>query len=402
MILGNASNSGNNFTSLNNNKAITPFNEGPSSLNLRMKTAAKTTYASALSLSLTSQTNNTYAVKNIIAEGYYYLPILLASSLAQNGFYEEALDYYRLVYDYTLNGPSRKLFPGLKLEESGGDFMVPSTWLSDPYNPHALAIGRKNTYTKYTVASIVKTLIDYADDQFAQDTVETVNVARNLYLQAQALILDNGLIGSTTSSSCATTLAQLNTYDTNTAFSGTNQVWLSQWARLKSKASKISNLEDLKALCDPGGIISQIFTAGGATNVILAKVNQAIDGKIAHASNIKTMAELMNASRQKKAAAEMQQLRDMLLRNLVQKTTKKESEKKAQVFANVIAVKPEVLRTGVNVQLVEPGATPPIVNKLAPVRLEALRQAPQPVSVRITQILTQSTSFTFTNKQISI
>lgn len=402
MVLGNASNSANNFTSLNNNKAITPYNEGPSGLNLRMKTAAKTDYASALNSSLTSQTNNTYAVKNILAEGYYYLPVLLASSLAQNGFYEEALDYYRLVYDYTLNGSARKLFPGLKLEESGGDFMVPSTWLSDPYNPHALAIGRKNTYTKYTVASIVKTLIAYADDQFAQDTVETVNVARNLYLQAQALILDNGLIGSTTSSNCTTTLAQLNTYDTNAAFNGANQVWLSQWERLKSKAAKISNLEDLKALCDPGGTISQIFTAGGATNVILAKVNQAIDGKIAHASNTKTMADLMNASKQKKAAAEVQQLRDIALRNLVQKVTKKESEKKAEVFANVVAVKPEVLRTGVNVQLVEPGGTSPIVNKLAPVRLEALRQAPQPVSVRITKILTKSTTFTFTNKQISI
>jgi hypothetical protein len=61
-------------------------------------------------------------------------------------------------------------------------------WLLDPLNPHAIAATRQNTYTRFTLLTIIRCLLDYADAEFTQDTSESNPRARRLYLIAQELL----------------------------------------------------------------------------------------------------------------------------------------------------------------------------------------------------------------------
>ncbi|MGE0635164.1 MAG: hypothetical protein AB7P01_01890, partial [Bacteroidia bacterium] len=131
-----------------------------------------------------------------IMEAYYFVPVYIALQLQQRGHYIEALDWFRLVYDYRQKGPEnpndvdiRKIYYGLVLEESlPFTYNLSSNWLSDPLNPHMTARTRANTYTKYTLLSIIRCFEDYADAEFTIDTVESVPKARELYRQALEML----------------------------------------------------------------------------------------------------------------------------------------------------------------------------------------------------------------------
>lgn len=138
----------------------------------------------------------------------YFLPIYLAQQLSRSHQYFDAKDYFRLVYDHQLPLSNRKKFYGL-VEEGGleADLSRAANWLSDPLNPHAIASLRRNAYTAYTIMSIVKCLLQEADHAFATDTIESLAVARNGYLQVVDLLHrwddsgqdeDQGLAPSTT------------------------------------------------------------------------------------------------------------------------------------------------------------------------------------------------------------
>jgi hypothetical protein len=128
--------------------------------------------------------------REYIAEAYYFIPMYIGLQLQQRGHYIEALDWFRTVYDYTQPDPDqRKIYPGLELEESiQGGYTLSPTWLQDPLNPHGVAQTRANTYTKYTVLSVIRCLEDYGDAEFTIDTAETVPRARELYKQAIQLL----------------------------------------------------------------------------------------------------------------------------------------------------------------------------------------------------------------------
>lgn len=131
-------------------------------------------------------------------EAFFGVPMYLGLQLQQAGFYQEALDWYRSIYDFTIHeqtpdptyGDMRKLYLGLVTEEMEPDDNYTRTqqWISDPYNPHAIAGMRRNAYTRFTLLTIIRCLIEYADSEFASDTPESVPRARELYLDALQLL----------------------------------------------------------------------------------------------------------------------------------------------------------------------------------------------------------------------
>src|SRR5207247_10610997 len=58
----------------------------------------------------------------------------------------------------------------------------------DPLNPHAIASTRANTYTRFTLLSLVRCFLDFADSEFTRDTAESVPRARILYVTALKLL----------------------------------------------------------------------------------------------------------------------------------------------------------------------------------------------------------------------
>jgi 5-hydroxyisourate hydrolase-like protein (transthyretin family) len=61
-------------------------------------------------------------------------------------------------------------------------------WVQDPFSPHAIARWRAGTYQKAIVRKYLDNLIEWADSLFAQDTMETVNEATQIYLLAAAIL----------------------------------------------------------------------------------------------------------------------------------------------------------------------------------------------------------------------
>jgi hypothetical protein len=82
----------------------------------------------------------------------------------------------KIAYKLVLNGQAEFTF------ERG------EKWLLDPLNPHAIAETRQDSYTRFTIISIVRCLLGYADAEFTRSTSESVPRARQLYMEAIDLL----------------------------------------------------------------------------------------------------------------------------------------------------------------------------------------------------------------------
>lgn len=124
-----------------------------------------------------------------IPEPYYFVPLHLAMQLQAAGYFVEALDLYRTIYDYQAPITERKIYYGLVLDENTDvQFTRGDEWLLDPLNPHRIASNRRLAYTRFTVMAIVRCLLDYADAEFTRETPESVAKARILYSTALELL----------------------------------------------------------------------------------------------------------------------------------------------------------------------------------------------------------------------
>lgn len=131
-----------------------------------------------------SATNRTYP-----EEAYFFVPMLLCDGLRRAGEFGAALDLARTVFDYASPAGRQKIYHGLVQEESlPAVFKRAPDWLQDPLDPHAIAATRQLTYTRFALLQLVQLLLDYADDEFTQDTSESVPRARTLYLTALAVL----------------------------------------------------------------------------------------------------------------------------------------------------------------------------------------------------------------------
>jgi hypothetical protein len=141
---------------------------------------AKADNANALSSTLT-----------YLQEVTFFVPLHLALQLQRAGSYQEALDWFRTVYDYTAKPGERNISfvlnedaksPEQTLLAHGAD------WLHDPLDPHRIAASRRYAYTRFTIMAIVRCLLDYADAEFSTDTGESLARARTLYQTALDLL----------------------------------------------------------------------------------------------------------------------------------------------------------------------------------------------------------------------
>jgi hypothetical protein len=93
------------------------------------------------------------------------------------------------VCHHPLETRKSQIYYGLAQEENLSEvYQRAPDWLLDPLNPHAIAATRRNTYTRFTILSIVRCLLDFADSEFTQDTAESLPRARSLYSTALELL----------------------------------------------------------------------------------------------------------------------------------------------------------------------------------------------------------------------
>lgn len=142
---------------------------------------------------LNNKTTQTY-----FKEAWYFIPMLLAQALQNSGEYMAALDWLKTIYNYDAaatddpNTPlinERKIYYGLQEEDQQIEVTAEPMWEIDPMDVHLLAETRKNnTYTKFTLFTIIKCLLAHADAEFTRDTAESIVKARTLYETAWELL----------------------------------------------------------------------------------------------------------------------------------------------------------------------------------------------------------------------
>jgi hypothetical protein len=134
------------------------------------------------------------SVIQYLREAYYFVPLHLALALQSAGHYLAALDCFRTVYDYESQiGPpnERNIYFGLELDAKLPDdplYQLSDDWLLDPLNPHSIAGTRHLTYTRFTIMSLIRCLLDFADSEFTLETGESLAQARTLYLTVLDLL----------------------------------------------------------------------------------------------------------------------------------------------------------------------------------------------------------------------
>lgn len=195
-------------------------------------------------------------VKAYLYEAYYFVPMLIALDQQQRGQFEDALAWYRSVYDYTNNiNTKRKIFYGLVLEQSISNvYQRPADWLLDPLNPHLIAQTRANAYTKYTVMNITQCLLAYADREFTMDTIETVPRARKLYTEALKLLKIREL--NQKPAACTNLVYACFQQDVALPSDG---YWNNTFSKLQDELVKYNNIEEIEAATDA---LKTIFESG--------------------------------------------------------------------------------------------------------------------------------------------
>lgn len=145
-------------------------------------------------------------------EMFMHIPFLIANHLNSQGKYADAQRWYHYIFDPTSdnippktgheneekrkNREARRVwqfieFRNHKLEtiiERLNDRSAVEAYQSDPFNPHAIARLRLSAYMKSAVMKYIDNLLDWGDQLFAQDTVESINEATLLYVMAQEIL----------------------------------------------------------------------------------------------------------------------------------------------------------------------------------------------------------------------
>jgi Tc toxin complex TcA C-terminal TcB-binding domain/Bacterial Ig domain len=133
---------------------------------------------------------NPFLAATYLQEIFFFVPVALALALQKSGQYLAALDWIETFYTDHFAPADRKIYHGLKLEETlPTQYEInPDTWLREELNPHVIAMKRANSYTRFTLMTLVRCYLDFADAEFTRDDVESVARARSLYVTALDLL----------------------------------------------------------------------------------------------------------------------------------------------------------------------------------------------------------------------
>jgi hypothetical protein len=125
-----------------------------------------------------------------LQEIFLFVPFALALQLQKSGQYLAALDWIETFYTDHFTPANRKIYRGLVLEETLPTQYQrnPDNWLRVGLNPHEIVMVRANAYTRFTLMTLVRCYLDFADAEFTRDDVESVARARSLYGTALDLL----------------------------------------------------------------------------------------------------------------------------------------------------------------------------------------------------------------------
>jgi Tc toxin complex TcA C-terminal TcB-binding domain/F5/8 type C domain len=127
-----------------------------------------------------------------LEEYYHFIPLVAASYLSQNRYFREADAWLRLLYnplDQGLSGSGPIVYRNLNVGGSSGyEFRDSLAWLRDPFNPYLIARTRQGAFLRQAIYQYVENLLDWADAEFARDSAEAINRARELYELAEEVL----------------------------------------------------------------------------------------------------------------------------------------------------------------------------------------------------------------------
>jgi Tc toxin complex TcA C-terminal TcB-binding domain/ABC toxin N-terminal region len=200
-----------------------------------------------------------------LEEAYYFTLIQLVLSLQAAGQYTAALDWFRLVYDYGARLDQRKIYAGLTREEHlPTSYSRTVSWLSDPLNPHTIAATRANTYTRFTLISLIRCFLDFADAEFTRGTAESINQARTLYMTALDLLDTDELRQSP--DACKVLIAGLNVYMPDPP-------QLPAWNQFTRDLARITDLQVLMRVI---GDVKDALASGGTWDARLGRARAVV------------------------------------------------------------------------------------------------------------------------------
>lgn len=147
-------------------------------------------------------------------EIFFHIPFLLANHLNSQGKYADAQRWYHYIFNPGANeviafpagvtaAQKRKLeldrnwqylefreIDVQTLRDQLNDKTAIEAYKKDPFNPHAIARLRMSAYQKCIVMKYIDNLLDWGDQLFTQDTMESVNEATLLYVMAKEILGD--------------------------------------------------------------------------------------------------------------------------------------------------------------------------------------------------------------------
>src|SRR5688572_14230693 len=159
-------------------------------------------------------------------ELFYHAPLLIANALSQNQRFEEAREWYHMIFNpigvtspveggsamskYWITKPFFETTETDYIQQRienimrmlAGDTSVPGysakakkaledqvlDWRTNPFEPHRIANYRTVAYQKTVVMKYLDNLIAWADNLFRQDSMESINEATQLYVLAAEIL----------------------------------------------------------------------------------------------------------------------------------------------------------------------------------------------------------------------
>ena len=130
-------------------------------------------------------------------ETFFHIPFLVAYYLNSLGKFEEADHWYRYIFDPIESSPDTKgpwrfrPFLRLKLPKIRAtltDQAAIGAYKRDPFNPYAIARLRPSAFQKAVVMRYIDNLLDWGDQLFRRDTIESLNEATLLYVMAADIL----------------------------------------------------------------------------------------------------------------------------------------------------------------------------------------------------------------------
>jgi hypothetical protein len=147
-------------------------------------------------------------------EIFFHLPFLIANHLNSLGKYKQAQKWYHYIFNPE---KGKKINSDLTLSERIDDLRKQNwqyfefrnyrvdidnlreqlqnsnaieSYRKDPFNPHAIARSRLTAYMKAIFMKYIDNILDWGDQLFSQDTMESINEATMLYILASDLLGD--------------------------------------------------------------------------------------------------------------------------------------------------------------------------------------------------------------------